>query len=67
MALVGYGLLGLPTPLGPPQLLGLLVWLAVAVLLHDGVIVPVSTLAGVGGPGWDPGCARRRPRCFAVP
>jgi hypothetical protein len=48
VAPLGYGLLGLPTQLGPPQLLGLLVWLAVAVLLHDGVIVPVSTLAGAG-------------------
>ena len=48
VALLGYGLLGLPTKLGPPQLLGLLVWLAVAVLLHDGVIVPVSTVAGAG-------------------
>jgi hypothetical protein len=48
VALAGYGLLGLPTQLGPPQLLGLLVWLAVAVLLHDGVIVPVSTVAGAG-------------------
>jgi hypothetical protein len=47
-ALLGYGLLGLPTKLGPPQLLGLLVWLAAAVVLHDGVIVPVSTLAGAG-------------------
>ncbi|RKR13739.1 hypothetical protein [Arthrobacter oryzae] len=47
-ALIGYGLLGLPTQLGPPQLLGLLVWMAVAVLLHDGVIVPVSTVAGGG-------------------
>lgn|GEM_PF-1427469 len=47
-ALAGYGLLGLPTQLGPPQLLGLLVWMAVAVLLHDGVIVPVSTAAGGG-------------------
>ena len=47
-ALLGYGLLGLPTQLGPPQLLGLLVWMAVAVLLHDGVIVPVSTVTGGG-------------------
>ncbi|WP_426975698.1 hypothetical protein ACQCSU_12850 [Pseudarthrobacter sp. O4] len=46
--LIGYGLLGLPTKLGPPQLIGLLIWLAVAVLLHDGVMVPVSTLAGAG-------------------
>ncbi|WP_427132041.1 hypothetical protein [Pseudarthrobacter sp. S9] len=48
VALLGYGLLGLPTKLGPSQLLGLLLWMAVAVLLHDGVIVPVSTLAGAG-------------------
>lgn len=48
VALAGYGLLGLPTQLGAPQLLGLLVWLAVAVFLHDGVIVPVSTLTGAG-------------------
>ncbi len=37
-----------PTQLGPAQLVGLLTWLAVAVLLHDGVIVPLSTLAGAG-------------------
>ncbi|XAS68163.1 hypothetical protein V3C33_02170 [Micrococcaceae bacterium Sec5.7] len=43
-----YGLLGLPTQLGFPQLLGLLTWLASAILLHDGVIVPLSTLAGAG-------------------
>lgn len=43
---LGYGLLGLPTQLGPEQLIGLLVWMAVAVLLHDGVIVPLATLAG---------------------
>ena len=44
--LIGYGLLGLPTQLGPAQLVGLLTWMAAAVLLHDGVIVPLSTLAG---------------------
>ncbi|MCB5281647.1 MULTISPECIES: hypothetical protein [Micrococcaceae] len=48
VAVIGYGLLGLPTQLGPAQLLGLLLWLAVAVLLHDGVIVPLATLAGAG-------------------
>ncbi|MHA7224386.1 hypothetical protein ACX80S_19125 [Arthrobacter sp. RHLT1-20] len=47
-AILGYGLLGLPTQLGPAQLIGLLTWMAVAVLLHDGVIVPLSTLAGAG-------------------
>jgi len=46
--LIGYGLLGLPTQLDPAQQVGLLTWLAVAVLLHDGVIVPLSTLAGAG-------------------
>jgi hypothetical protein len=43
---IGYGLLGLPTQLGPAQLVGLLTWMAAGVLLHDGVIVPLSTLAG---------------------
>ena len=28
--------------------MGLLTWMAVAVLLHDGVVVPLSTLAGAG-------------------
>lgn len=46
--LTGYGLLGLPTQLGPAQLVGLLTWMAVAVLLHDGVVVPLSTVAGAG-------------------
>jgi len=43
-----YGLLGLPTQLGPSQLIGLLTWMAVAILIHDGVIVPLSTVAGAG-------------------
>ena len=47
-AILGYGLLGLPTQLGPEQLIGLLTWMAVAVLIHDGVVVPLSTLAGAG-------------------
>ncbi|MDI3214083.1 hypothetical protein, partial [Arthrobacter sp. AL12] len=29
-------------------LIGLLTWMAVAVLIHDGVIVPLSTIAGAG-------------------
>ncbi|MGO4228528.1 hypothetical protein AB4Y72_06620 [Arthrobacter sp. YAF34] len=45
---IAYGLLGLPTQLGPTQLVGLLAWLAAAVVLHDGVVVPVSTLSGAG-------------------
>ncbi|MEO5778235.1 MULTISPECIES: hypothetical protein [Arthrobacter] len=44
--IAGYGLLGLPTQLGPAQLVGLLTWMAVAVLIHDGVMVPLATLAG---------------------
>lgn len=48
LALIGFGLLGLPTQLGPEQLLGLLVWMAVGILIHDGVIVPLTTLAGAG-------------------
>lgn len=46
LGIIVYGLLGLPTQLGPAQLVGLLTWMAVAVLIHDGVIVPLSTLAG---------------------
>lgn len=46
--LISYGLLGLPTQLGAAQLVGLLTWMALAVLLHDGVVVPLSTLAGAG-------------------
>lgn len=46
--LIGYGVLGLPTQLGIAQLVGLLAWLACAVLLHDGVLVPLTTLAGFG-------------------
>ncbi|MEC5191918.1 MULTISPECIES: hypothetical protein [unclassified Arthrobacter] len=48
VAILGYGLLGLPTQLGARQLMGLLTWMAVAILIHDGVLVPLSTLAGAG-------------------
>ena len=48
VAILVYGLLGLPTQLGPSQLIGLLTWMAVAILIHDGVLVPLSTLAGAG-------------------
>ena len=48
VAMLAYGLLGLPTQLGPSQLIGLLTWMAVAILIHDGVIVPLSTAAGAG-------------------
>lgn len=46
--IAAYGTLGLPTQLGAAQLLGLITWMAVAVLLHDVVVVPLSTLAGAG-------------------
>ncbi len=46
--MLGYGLLGLPTQLDAGQLIGLLTWMALAILIHDGVIVPLSTLAGAG-------------------
>ncbi len=46
--IAAYGLLGLPTQLGPAQLLGLLFWLACGVLLHDGILVPLTSLAGAG-------------------
>ncbi|BAS11208.1 hypothetical protein AHiyo4_46300 [Arthrobacter sp. Hiyo4] len=65
--LIGYGLLGLPTQLGSTQLVGLLTWLAFAVLLHDGVIVPLSTLAGAGLTRLGSGLRPSRPRCCAGP
>ncbi|MDQ6754224.1 MAG: hypothetical protein M3017_12675 [Actinomycetota bacterium] len=46
--MIGYGVLGLPTQLGIAQLVGLLTWMALAVLLHDGVLVSLTTLAGFG-------------------
>ncbi len=46
--IAAYGLLGLPSQLGPAQLLGLLFWLACGVLLHDGILVPLTSLAGTG-------------------
>ena len=67
IGVIGYGLLGLPTQLGPAQLLGLLTWLAAAVLLHDGVLVPVSTLAGAGLTRRAPDCSPSPPRCCAGP
>ncbi|MEH0111190.1 hypothetical protein V6N00_15865 [Tersicoccus sp. MR15.9] len=43
---LGVGVLGLVGELGPPQLLGLLGWLAAAVALHDGVLVPLTHAVG---------------------
>ncbi|MDJ0355819.1 hypothetical protein [Paenarthrobacter sp. PH39-S1] len=44
--IAAYGLLGLPSQLGVAQLVGLLFWLACAVLLHDGLLVPLTSLVG---------------------
>lgn len=56
LVIVGIGVAGLPTEMGTHQLLQLLGWLAAAVLLHDGVLVPLTTAAGYGigrlGRGW---------------
>lgn len=43
-----YGIYSLLTRLAPAALLGLAAWLAVAVLLHDGVLVPLVTATGHG-------------------
>lgn len=45
---VGFGAYSLLTHLGLAALLGLAAWMAVALLLHDGVVVPVSTATGHG-------------------
>jgi hypothetical protein len=46
-ALLVVGIMALVGKLHPPQLLGLGVWLACAVILHDGVLVPLLTIAGM--------------------
>ncbi len=43
---IGYGLLSLPTQLHLAELVGLAAWLAAALLLHDGILVPMTTLTG---------------------
>ncbi len=43
---IACGLLSLPTELHLAELVGLAVWLAVALLLHDGILVPMTTLTG---------------------
>ncbi|WP_125613979.1 hypothetical protein [Specibacter cremeus] len=45
---IGYGLWELVTHLPADQLAGLIAWLGVALLLHDGVLVPLTTVAGRG-------------------
>lgn len=46
VAVVGVGVIGALGELGPAQLLGLLGWLAAAVALHDGVLVPLTHTLG---------------------
>ncbi|WP_052663507.1 hypothetical protein [Psychromicrobium lacuslunae] len=46
--LIAFGLIGIPSQLNLGEMLGLLSWLAVALLLHDGVLVPLTQLSGAG-------------------
>ncbi|GAA5198035.1 hypothetical protein GCM10023346_34220 [Arthrobacter gyeryongensis] len=48
LAALGYALFGFLANVPPMQLIGVAAWLAVALLLHDGVLVPLTTLAGGG-------------------
>ena len=45
--LLAFGVFRLVTTLDHPDLLALAVWLAVAIVLHDGVIAPATVGAGV--------------------
>jgi hypothetical protein len=46
VALIGFGAFRLLTEIPEPALVGLAIWLAVAVVLHDGVLAPVVALVG---------------------
>ncbi|HKU03659.1 MAG TPA: hypothetical protein VJQ80_12695 [Arthrobacter sp.] len=48
LAVLGYALFGLLANVPLVQLVGVAVWLAVALLVHDGLLVPLTTLAGGG-------------------
>lgn len=48
VAALGYSLFGFLANVPPAQLIGVAAWLAVALLVHDGVLVPLTTLAGGG-------------------
>lgn len=48
LAALGYALFGFLANVPPAQLIGVAAWLAVALLVHDGVLVPLTTLAGGG-------------------
>lgn len=44
----GFGVFTLLTTLRPDQLLGLAIWLAGAIVAHDGILVPLAQLLSVG-------------------
>lgn len=46
VAVIGVGVIGMTTELGPAQLLGLLGWLVAALALHDGVVAPLTHAVG---------------------
>lgn len=46
VAALGYALFGFLANVPPVQLIGVAAWLALALLAHDGVLVPLTTLAG---------------------
>ncbi|MCZ9880302.1 hypothetical protein [Arthrobacter sp. B2a2-09] len=48
LAALGYAIFGFLANVPPVQLIGVAAWLAVALLVHDGVLVPLTTLAGGG-------------------
>ncbi|UKA64621.1 hypothetical protein [Arthrobacter sp. FW306-04-A] len=48
VAALGYALFGFLVTVPLAQLIGVAAWLAVALLVHDGVLVPLTTLAGGG-------------------
>ncbi|WP_077490990.1 hypothetical protein [Sinomonas mesophila] len=60
-ALTGVGIVLLAGMLTTPQLLGLGAWLAAAVLLHDGVWMPLVTAAARAG-SWGRRTPHRRTR-----
>lgn len=48
LAALGYAFFGFLANVPLVQLIGVAAWLAVALLVHDGVLVPLTTLAGGG-------------------
>lgn len=60
---IAVGILGLPTQLEFKQIIGLISWFAAAVVLHDGILVPLSHLVGMGLRRFSYGL---RPVCAAI-